>query len=184
MQPARLHPVVAALTVTAAFAVIAALGSVAFLLTGWEVSGPRTAPAAPATTPHKIRFEVNGTGTAQQISWTVTWDWSVIENVRLPWSKEIAARQPTSQIGITATKADGSVRCRLLIDDKVLVDRENYHAVSCDVTLDAPPWTVHRARPVTKGVFDAVRIWRPLRVSHGWDDTFTYSFNEPEPAIA
>jgi hypothetical protein len=84
-----------------------------------------------------VVFEVQGTGTAGNITYTTDTDSSAREaSVRLPWRKELQVTQPgVSATTVTAqNKSSGEIRCRISVDGKVIKEVSSsglFTVVSC-----------------------------------------------------
>ena len=93
------------------------------------------APAAPTAT---VVFEVEGTGTAGNITYTTDGTASSAReaSVRLPWRKEVqVAQRGVSATTVTAqNKSSGEIRCRITVDGKVIKEVSSsglFTVVSC-----------------------------------------------------
>jgi hypothetical protein len=110
---------------------VLAMGAVVVLTQGAQVSNP---PAAPMT----VVYEVEGVGTAGNITYMTDGTASVAEeaSVRLPWRKEVqVVQRGVSATTVTAqNKSSGEIRCRITVDGKVIKEVASsglFTVVSC-----------------------------------------------------
>lgn len=104
-----------------------------------QANNPATTRPATATKPattHTIRFEVTSpSATATLINWSTLEDSALLNNEKLPWSKEVVLEEKFGLVGVNASVASGKIACKLYVDGVMVDEGESDSVVNCSDTV-------------------------------------------------